>query len=1601
MRQWIKYLCLIAVVLLSDKVVAQNVVFGASTISGCAPLNVTFTDSTVGANLWEWNFGEGSSAAFAVETTVSRIYSNPGVYTVTLTVNGTDSAKLDITVYENPHASFTVPSSIGCPPLVVNFEDQSTTTSGGLSEWFWNFGNGAISNEADPSMTFDQSGNYTIQLSVKDTNGCFDDTTLIDYITVNSSPTAAFDADNKVACEPPLTVNFTNQSTGAGTLSYEWILGDGTTSNDPNPTVNYTQETTYDVALIVNDDSGCPDTLLQEEFVGLTSMSAGVTNNFLLCSSSSSSFEFIDTSGPSPSSWSWTFQGGTPNISTSETPIITYNSPGTYSYDLLVTNDAGCSDQFFGTVVVESQPSVNFAVDDRNSCLKQHDVQFFNGSANASSYLWEFGDGDTSSLVAPNHSYFGTGNYNVSLTAFNSNGCSNTSTISNYITIQEPIANFVFDVSEGCVPLSVSFSNTSVMPPGEVLASTTWSFEGGTPLGSNSSNPSVIFNTVDSFDVQLIVETSSGCRDTLLARDTITAGDPPVIDFLVDPISACADSTIDFTNLSGNANEYEWQFGDGGSSQEEHPTHIYADTGYFDITLIAKNNGCPDTVEKVDQVYILPPIAMFQSNFDCDDPFNISFTDLSIDANTYFWDFGDGNTSTDVSPSHRYDTSGFVIAALTVTNGGCSNQQLGVVILGDPIAAFTADSLESCVPMDPNLVNGTIDGIIFNWEFGDGGTASGQEPSYVFQEPGIYDVKLIATAANGCQDSLIRNDYIEVLGADVDFEADTNLGCTPFTGNFTDLSSSPDGIVSWNWNFGDGNTSTIQNTSHTYQNVGFFSVSLEVEDVNGCLTSELKSVYMQSSSPILNLQTRDISECPDLPIQFLKTAFSEDSLFWDFGDGTLDSTDSPTHSYTSEGTYKVVLSAVDRNGCRAFDSTTVEISYPEVSISTLDSTSADCPQPPLTLQFIAGEDASNSTGSWEWSFGNGTGSSFQNPFASYSSVGDFDVSLKYTTDGGCSDSVIVNDLVNIGGPSAEINFPDTAGCAPLSVTFEVRTSSTTEYSWDFKDGTVLTFNTDTVIEHIFMSKGVRSPQLTLSNDACSWTMPITELIDVSVIPIDVQPDTAILCPEESINITVEIPDSITQDISSIEWFPKETLSSSNTPNTIASPLGSTRYNVIVTDQNGCIGPDTIWVLVDTIVAAIPPSTGFCPGDSVQILVDTSESNHFGGAFRFEWFPSNGLSSDTVIGPFADPVNQTIYNLVISDTICSDQATVEVTPYSNPNITVGEPSIGICYDQTDTISVSGASTFEWSPSNGLSDPTSNAPQVIPTELVGDKRDSTIVLYQVIGTDINNCKDTNLVSVKIRPLPFISAPNDTAVCYGDSVSITIDDNSNSYIWFPADRLNDNTGQTVTATPDIASTYNIIGVDVFGCKDTSESVVVGVIDLPQIEYGSAGPLLKGQTITLENEYGIGDFTYEWEASSEVSLSASPVIEITPEETTFYTISISTPTDPVCTVQDTLTVVVYDRVEVVTPTAFTPNGDGQNDELYAFVKGIDMSTFRFEIFNRWGQVVFETEDPLIGWNGFKDGVPLPMDTYVVFISGMSLIQEPVRYKMDVTLLR
>lgn len=1570
-----KWIALSFLMLLSLFTQAQlSADFKSNITSGCSPIVVKFTDMSSGnPTSWRWDLGNGT-VSFLRNPSVT--YFAPGQYNVKLIISnssGKDTIVKNqyITVYAKPVTDFSASAKSGCFPLPVTFTDLSTPGSGTLSKWEWDFGDGINGTGNNPQHTYKSAGNFNVSLRVTNSFGCTNSITKQQYIKINTGVSAGFDIKMSNSCKAPADINFTNTSNGNGSLSYEWDFGDGSGSTLTAPSHTYTKDGSYTVRLIVKNSTGCTDTLTRVNAIVLGNTNADFNIPSKVCQGSV--VDIKNTSKPIPATILWKFGDGT--TSTDTLPAKIYTAPGNYIIKMIADFGA-CLDSVSKSIVVQPKPATNFTANKTNDCKVPFTVKFSQNVAGSASYLWDFGDGTTSAEDNPTHTYNTPGRYNVRLITTNAAGCSDTLVKPEFIKIQLPDIKILGLPVTGCAPFNFTF--TSTVTATAPVTSYKWDFGDGST--SSAATPSHTFLQPGIYTVSVVVTTQGGCTDTAIVRDSVIIGDRPKAAFSATPRNACANMPINFSDLStGNVNKWFWQFGDGTTSTEQNPVHFYVDTGYFNVTLIAFNNGCTDTLRINKYIHIDPPVANFVFAYDCSFPLQRRFTDMSIGADTWFWEFGDGATSTLRNPVHNYTATQNYLVKLTVTNSitGCSYTKQQIISVISEKANFTASDSVICKGTSVTFNSAGVNNMSISsyfWNFGDGTSydTTAASATHSYKLAGNYSVTLIITDGLGCKDTLVKPLYIHVDGPTALFDPDKAGTCLNQSITFTDKSYS-DGthnIQQWIWNYGDGRSDTLLSPpfQHSYLTSGVFSVSLKVTDSKGCADSLSKTALLVISQPVAAFSTNDTVSCPQKPVTFINSSTGPNLTYlWEFGDGSTSSEVNPVHQYSAEGIFSVSLSIRDTYGCTdyIFKKDYIKIVLPVASFLMSDSVST-CP--PLVVNFT--NTSSNALTS-SWDFGDGTTSVADSPSHFYAIPGVYNVILRVTSAGGCINEKTRQIIVK--GPSGTFNYTNISGCAPLVTGFKASTENTTSIIWDFNDGET-EFTTDSTITHSYVNPGVYLPKIILE-DAAGCQVPVvgTDTIVVYGVQADFNTSPFTICDSGAVKF---INKSVSNDlITSYLWsFNDGTTSAEQDPLHSYENSGFYDTKLIVTTQAGCT--DTLSVadqvkVVNSPKIAIEGSAGACVPAvlkfSGKILVsDTS-------AFSWMWDFGNGNTS-TLQNPAEQvyPVanNYTVKLSATNSSGCVTTLHKPVSAYPIPDVKIVADT-NVCSGNSVNLLATGAATYSWVPSQTLSCTNCADPVARP--------DSSMQ-YVVKGTSENGCVASDSISISVK-FPFeIEVSKADTLCAGNSTELSVS-GGEKYIWSPSTGLNNPLLAQPVATPSETTTYRVIASDNIGCYSDTGYVLVKVYPIPKVSAGEDKTINVGKTIDLLPVISADVTNVTWSPTSGIFRNNYPGISVNPNESLEYTVEVSNTGG--CMARDRITVnVLCNNANVFIPNTFSPNGDGANDIFYARGSGIFQIKV-LKIFNRWGDVVFEksniyANDISSGWDGTYKGKKLPPDVFV-----------------------
>ncbi len=408
--------------------------------------------------------------------------------------------------------------------------------------------------------------NYSFRLVIS--SNCYPSVTSLPVRLTFATPPAA----NFTSEVNGFNVLFTNNSANADT--YYWDFGDGSTSSDVNPQHTYANDGSYEVTL--RAIGACDTVIFSQTIEIISSPTAGFSADMISgCAPFAVSFE--NTSSASAISFSWIFPGASPTSSTQRNPTVTYIAPGRYSVTLIASNAVGSDTlQLVDFIEVLPLPIPNFTF-----AINEFNVVFVNNAVDSASYLWNFGDGNTSTQTNPTHTYTSSGNYVVTLTA--TNVCGSQTVTKNVTVGTAPVVLFTQDRQNGCVPHLVKFRDEST----GTYDSRIWSFPGGNPATSTDANPTVRYDAPGLYDVTLTINGALG-SSTLTQEGYITVLEQPTpaFDLTVNGM------TVQFLNASTGATSLLWNFGDGATSTETNPTHTYMNAGIYTITLNASNAYC-------------------------------------------------------------------------------------------------------------------------------------------------------------------------------------------------------------------------------------------------------------------------------------------------------------------------------------------------------------------------------------------------------------------------------------------------------------------------------------------------------------------------------------------------------------------------------------------------------------------------------------------------------------------------------------------------------------------------------------------------------------------------------------------------------------------------------------------------------------------------------------------------------------------------------------------------------------------------------------------------------------------------------------------------
>lgn len=1210
--------------------------------------------------------------------------------------NGAFKLAFDIASTVVAEFDYELSSQNGCAPYRLRLRNKSQ----GAAAYIWHLGNGQTTGETNPEVTFSSPGVYTIKLVAINPNKCNQRDEVTQEIVVKGRITPAF---NIVTNPCNLSVQVENLTTNCE--SYIWDWGDGVQSFTWQPGVYfYRARGRYLVRLVTNPNTACADTLEKIVELGFP------VNSVFEVKALPCSYNLQVNNSSLPA-------GGTSrffinNIEQRSAPPAVYRLPqnGKYTLTLIYTIAEGCADTTIQEITLPPIPQADFLAD--STCTRN--VYFKNTSLWASSYLWDFGDrNQTSVAVNPGHLYPLPGIYRVRLIAEPYSNCPDTIEKNIHVSLP-PQARFIYR-TQSC-PQEIEFINQSRYGNDYI-----WLINGER---ITTPNLTYRFPAPGRYFVTLIANPHSGCPD--MASQLVEIGKGPSADFQYEP--AQCSRTVLLQNLSGEARRFLWDFGDGSQSTDYSPLHSYANAGYYKVTLIAEPGSvCADTIQKWITVRETPKADFTYRIPECN--LKVFFENLSQGGVSYHWDFGDGHSSRSVSPIHIYSDTGVYRVRLIVNpDSVCPHSFTLEVHITKGVAAKFKPPLPTC-SSQRYFENTSSLAYHFWWDFGDSSFSREKNPTHIYQTPGLYTVSLIVEAQDGCRDTTVHTIKIPILPT-ADFEFSP-----PSCNGKVNLRNKSGNSVGYYWEFGDGASSSETNPIHSYAQNGTYTIRLTAHSIDSCPAVYEKPIRLDNLTKASF--TAEFPKCePNLALKNLSLNATE--WLWEIGDTITSVEWEPSLIFAPSDTFWVKLIALGPNGCK--DTAQQQIFYkpkPKAQFSVYNSRCSD-------LVELKNESVNASHYLWlegDQKIGQNENISLRLPLAQ-----SYFITLIANPEGACPDTV--RKTVEVDAPPIAKVEVDSIYCRN-KVTLKSRSLNAAQIKW-YIEGQLYASEQNSVT--LFsLAVGRRQYALSvMSRSGCVDSVSGRFVIK----PLTLAHFEALV---EPCNPMVRFKTDSSINASQYLWQKgNQIFSTAAEPTERLEPGQITTITLIVNPDSAC--PDTFKrnIRIETGgKAAFRVSRYLC--DSILRVQNLSQN-----AKSYFWdFGDGGFSSDSAPQHrFLAPGLYKIKLITDKGTFCADSAEqiVETPKPLEPNFIITQQTCGPRLDIKNL--TTSATRYRWEFSDGTTSET--------TEPVKSFAAPGVYTFRLIAYDSKGCAFSKSVSYPYDPngnyfldIPNVFSPNNDGV------------------------------------------------------------------------------------------------------------------------------------------------------------------------------------------------------------------------------------------------
>ena len=1588
-----------------------------------------------------WNYADGTIKRTTAGTSNYYSYQTARTYRVRLNVYNSyacqDSTDKNVIVRANPTADFDINNNNQCLNInAFTLTNISSPNNGNSNMSFtWEFGDSSNSSSRNVTKSYAYDGTKNIRLITSNSDGCLD--TIEKTVTVRSMPSADFSINTVNQCVNQNAYNFSDISTiksGGGTLSRIWNLGDGSVSNQKNiSNKNYTNAQNFDVQLISRNNFNCADTLIKTISV-LPKPKANFTVNLdtqcLVNNNYSLNNQTSIVSGGGTLSYDWSYGDG--NSSTNTHSDHSYKNYGTYKIKLTATSQYGCVDSLSLPVKVVANPLVDFSfvnADKQCNSVDTFRLQNKTDKRNAFSisYLWNFGDGTTSTNTQASKSYSGAGDYRITLYAENNNGCKDSVNYSAKV-YPDPETDFSINQVGQCINnQKFDFTNNTSVSYGGGSLTYQWFYSD--TLFDTNTNSTKTFDEVKTYSIKLIASSSLGCKDS--TNKNIVLYPKPSASFDINDTAQCLTNNVfKLTNnsrVSSGTNSYQWDFGDNTGNSVVSPDKVFTKSGTYTIQLLAlTNNGCRDSVSRKAIVHSQPIISFSRSDTAlCKYQNSFTFTNNSSNADasklSYLWKYSDGNSDTVTSPTIGFKESGLYLVKLVGrTAFGCLDSQIqSVRVFPQPLPSFTIKSPFQCLTNNSydatNYSSIASEGgtLSYRWEFGDGNSSTSVNPTWKYVNDDTFEVRMYVESTLGCHDSLFKSVIVypqPVVGFTIS-DSSQCLGTNQFS--FKNTSKVTYGSLRYDWTFGDGGRSIGVNPLVKYNSEGTYKVALFAATNFGCKDSAFVNVRVHPDPQAL-FDINDENQCFrgnkfELKNKTTLSAGTFNSA-WDFGDFNTSISQDPKHIYSDDGIYVIRLTVTTAQSC--IDSTYKIIQvYPQPSANFTINDSVQCIN---DNDFIFENKSVVNFGGLRsfWDFGDVNYSSNETGRHTYSKSGVFDVQLVSFTAFACSDTISQEVRIT---EIPQIAFTlDTSILCERGNEFRATNNSTyngaekIDYNWKSSDDyNVFSIN----FQHRYAERGTYELKLVgRSSEGCMdssmQTLTVYPQGESKIVVID-----SVQCLFGN-DFTFGNESKVDgASFSLMSWNFGGVFIDTQlrvTPNKFQfGDTGTFKVTLITTTENLCMDTSAISVRVMKMAVALLEHGALsnCHNEQQFEYIDASEKEP---GYTNKWLFNKEVvnNSDTLHPIFELPGKYGITLVVYTEYGCTDTTRSIAISNEVPNARIGVNNNEQCLESNEFLFSNVSTQFnELTAFWDFGDGTLGSGNTI----VQDYWDAGEYDVTLVVENDSLCSDTALIKVRVNPTPeafwYVDSSCMNVPIYMEFTSEIQTGEVVSYLWNMGDGTNYYDSLPSHQYKQSGTHYIILAMR--SDKGCFAKFLDSIEVYPDPEAGISF-LTERPTILLNNvgflDSSTDAATREWDFGDGSDLVKDKYeVYHTYRDTGNYQVRLVVASSEGCYDTTSRRLRVWPDFNILLPTAFSPNADGVNDVYHVRGNHHSITTAKWQVYSEDGIKVFESDDIEAGWNGqhMNNGAPLPMGNYQLNLVVKDLYGNQSQFNEKIAIIR